>query len=189
MAGMEARIIDDNDNDVPQGQVGEIALKGPAVLKEYFKNPEATAEALRGGWLHTGDLGRVDEEGFFHFAGRKKDIIKRGGENIGAQEVEAVLNSHPKIVESAVIPVPDKIRNEEIKAYIIRKPGEELAPEEIVGYCEERLAGFKVPRYIEFTESFPKTPKMTIQKHILKGLKADHTQGCYDRAKMKASSQ
>ena len=186
MAGVEARVIDDDDNEVPQGEIGEIALKGPAVMKEYFKNPEATSEALRGGWLHTGDLGRVDEEGFFHFAGRKKDIIRKGGENIGAEEVEDVLNSHPKIAESAVIPVPDRIRNEEVKAYIIVKPGETLDPEEIVRHCEERLADFKVPRYIEFTDSFPKTAKMTIQKHILKKLKEDHTVECFDRTKIKS---
>ncbi|MBW1828246.1 MAG: AMP-binding protein [Deltaproteobacteria bacterium] len=181
MTGVAAKIVDDEGNEVPQGEVGEIALKGPAVMKEYFKNPEATSEALKGGWLHTGDLGRVDEEGFFHFAGRKKDIIRRGGENIGAEEVEDVLNSHPKIAESAVIPVPDRIRNEEIKAFIIQKPGETLEPEEIIRHCEERLADFKVPRYIEFINSFPKTAKMTIKKHELKNLKEDHTVNCFDR--------
>jgi len=186
MPGVEAKIVDEEDNEVPQGEVGEIILKGPAVMKEYFKNPEATSEALWGGWLHTGDLGRVDEDGYFHFAGRKKDIIRRGGENIGAQEVEEVLNSHPKILESAVIAVPDKIRNEEIKAFVIVKAGETLKPEEIIKYCEERLADFKVPRYIEFTDSFPKTAKMTIQKHILKQLKEDQTVGCFDRTKMKS---
>jgi len=186
MAGMEARIIDDDDKDVSQGEVGEIALKGPTVMKEYFKNPEATEEALKGGWLHTGDLGRLDKEGYYHFAGRKKDIIRRGGENIGAEEVEEVLNSHPRIAESAVIAVPDRIRNEEIKAFVIVKSGEKLEPEEIIEYCEEKLADFKVPRYIEFADSFPKTAKMTVQKHILKKLKEDHTVGCFDRTKMES---
>ena len=181
MSCVEAKIINENDKEVPQGEVGEIALRGPSVMKEYFKNPEATSEALREGWLHTGDLGRVDHEGYFYFAGRKKDIIRRGGENIGAQEVEEVLNFHPKIAESAVIPVPDRVRNEEIKAYLIVKPGETIEPKEIIRYCEGRLADFKVPRYIEFIDSFPKTAKMTVQKHILKQLKKDHTIGCYDR--------
>jgi len=181
MSGVEARIVDDEDNELPVGEIGEIALKGTALMKEYFKNPEATSETLSGGWLHTGDLGKKDDEGYFHFSGRKKDIIRRGGENIGAQEVEGVLNAHPKIVESAAIPVPDRIRNEEIKAFIILKPGQEVDPEEIVAHCSERLAEFKVPRYIEFVESFPKTAKMTIKKHELKNMKEDHTVGCFDR--------
>jgi len=181
MSGVEARIVDDEDNELPVGEIGEIALKGTALMKEYFKNPEATAETLSGGWLHTGDLEKKDDEGYFHFSGRKKDIIRRGGENIGAQEVEGVLNAHPKIVESAAIPVPDRIRNEEIKAFIILKPGQEVDPEEIVAHCSERLAEFKVPRYIEFVESFPKTAKMTIKKHELKNMKEDHTVGCFDR--------
>ncbi|MBT3311584.1 MAG: AMP-binding protein [Desulfobacterales bacterium] len=180
MAGVKARIVDDEDNDVPQGEIGQIALKGPAVMKEYFKNPEATSEALRGGWLHTGDLGRVDEDGFFHYTGRSKDIIRRGGENIGAKEVEDVLNSHPGISESAVIPVPDRIRNEEVKAYIIPKPGEDPIPEEIIQYCNQRLSNFKVPRFIEFIDSFPRTAKMSIKKHELKDLKQDHSIGCFD---------
>ncbi|MBT4363865.1 MAG: long-chain fatty acid--CoA ligase, partial [Desulfobacteraceae bacterium] len=162
------------------GEIGQIALKGPAVMKEYFKNPEATSEALRGGWLHTGDLGRVDEDGFFHYTGRSKDIIRRGGENIGAKEVEDVLNSHPGISESAVIPVPDRIRNEEVKAYIIPKPGEDPIPEEIIQYCNQRLSNFKVPRFIEFIDSFPRTAKMSIKKHELKDLKQDHSIGCFD---------
>ena len=179
MSGVDAKIVDDEDNELPAGEIGEIVLKGPAVMKEYFKNPEATSETLKGGWLHTGDLGKKDDEGYFHFSGRKKDIIRRGGENIGAQEVEGVLNAHPKIAESAVIPVPDRVRNEEIKAFIILKPGQELKPEEIVDHCSERLAEFKVPRYIEFVDSFPKTAKMTIKKHELRNMKQDHATGCF----------
>ena len=181
MSGVDAKIVDDEDNELPVGEIGEIVLKGPAVMKEYFKNPEATSETLKGGWLHTGDLGKKDDEGYFHFSGRKKDIIRRGGENIGAQEVEGVLNAHPKIAESAVIPVPDRVRNEEIKAFIILKPGQELKPEEIMEHCIERLAEFKVPRYIEFVDSFPKTAKMTIKKHELRNMKQDHATGCFDR--------
>lgn len=181
MSGVEARIVDDEDEELPVGEIGEIVLKGPAVMKEYFKNPDATSETLKGGWLHTGDLGKKDDEGYFHFSGRKKDIIRRGGENIGAQEVEEVLNSHSDIVESAAIPVPNRIRNEEIKAFIILKPGCEFNPEEIITYCSERLADFKVPRYLEVVDSFPKTAKMTIKKHELKDMKQDHTVGCFDR--------
>lgn len=125
---------------------------------------------------------KLDED-FLHFSGRKKDIIRRGGKNIGAQEVEDVLNAHPDIAESAVIPVPDRVRNEEIKAFIILKPGRELNPEMIVANCSERLADFKVPRYIEFIDSFSKTAKMTIKKHELRNLKEDHTVGCFDMLK------
>jgi len=185
MADVKARIVDDEDHDAPQGEIGQIVLKGPAVMKEYFKNPEATSEVFRGGWLHTGDLGRVDEEGFFYYTGRSKDTIRRGGENIGAKEVEDVLNSHPKIAESAVIPVPDRIRNEEVKAYIIAKPGEEPNPGEIIRYCKQRLSSFKVPRYIEFIDSFPRTAKMSIKKHELKDLKKDHNIGCFDANQLK----
>ncbi|MBT3366036.1 MAG: AMP-binding protein [Nitrospina sp.] len=184
MTSVEAKIVNDEGNEVAAGEIGEIVLKGPAVMKEYFKNPEATSEAVKNGWLHTGDLGKKDNKEYFYFSGRKKDIVRRGGENIGAEEVEYVLNAHPMIAESAVIPVPDRIRNEEVKAFIILKPGSELIPEMIVEHCSEKLAGFKVPRYIEFIDSFPKTAKLSIKKHELRSMKEDHTVGCFDRLKV-----
>ena len=119
----------------------------------------------------------------YHFAGRKKDIIRRGGENISASSLEQVLMSHPKIMDAAVIPVPDKIRGEEVKAYIVLKPNETAAYEEIAKFCEQNMAAFKVPRYFEFRDSLPKTPSERVQKKKLIEEKADLTQGAYDRLK------
>ena len=188
----EARVVDDEDRDVPPGVVGELVLRGSdprdrrlGFMKEYYKNPAATAEAWRGGWFHTGDFVRRDEEGYFYFVDRKKDIVRRSGENISSSEVEAVLRSHPKVLDVAVIPVPDPIREEEVKAYVILKPGETPAtapPEELLAWCSERLAYFKVPRYLEYRQSFPRTPTEKVQKQALKTEKPDLTAGSYDRA-------
>ena len=178
----EVRIVDDDDVDVPPGEVGEIIVKrGRGMMKEYYKDAEATERAFRGGWFHAGDLGYQDEDGDYHFVGRKKDIIRRGGENISAASVEQVLIDHPKILEAGVIPVPDPIRGEEVKAYVVLNPGEELTAQEIIGYCEQNMAAFKVPRYLEFRDSLPKTPSERVQKRMLREEKGDLTEGCYDR--------
>jgi crotonobetaine/carnitine-CoA ligase len=178
----EVRIVDDDDVDVPPGEVGEIILKrSRGMMKEYYKDPEATERAFRCGWFHSGDLGYQDEDGDYHFVGRKKDIIRRGGENISAASVEQVLIDHPKILEAGVIPVPDPIRGEEVKAYVVLNPGEELTAQEIFGYCEQNMAAFKVPRYLEFRDSLPKTPSERVQKRKLREEKDDLTEGCYDR--------
>jgi crotonobetaine/carnitine-CoA ligase len=178
----EVSIVDDDDVDVPPGEVGEIILKrGRGMMKEYYKDPEATERAFRGGWFHSGDFGYQDEDGDYHFVGRKKDIIRRGGENISAVSVEQVLIDHPKILDAAVIPVPDPIRGEEVKAYVVLNPGEELTAQEIIGYCEQNMAAFKVPRYLEFRDSLPKTPSERVQKQKLREEKEDLTVGCYDR--------
>jgi crotonobetaine/carnitine-CoA ligase len=179
----EARIVDDNDVEVPAGEVGEIVLKrGTGMMKAYYKDPKATEGAFRGGWFHTGDLGYKDRDGDFHFVGRKKDIIRRGGENISAASIEHLLMSHPKIVDAAVIPVPDRIRGEEVKAYIVPTPGEELTYEQIVDFCQQNMAAFKIPRYIELRASLPKTPSERVQKRVLIEEKAALTEGCYDRS-------
>jgi crotonobetaine/carnitine-CoA ligase len=178
----EVRIVDDEDADVGPGEVGEIILKrGRGMMKEYYKDPHATALAFRGGWFHSGDLGYQDEDGDYHFVGRKKDIVRRGGENISAASVEQVLMTHPKILDAAVIPVPDSIRGEEVKAYIVPSPGEELSYGEILRFCEENLATFKVPRYLELRDGLPKTPSERVQKRKLIEEKEDLTEGCYDR--------
>jgi len=178
----EARIVDDNDGEVKPGEVGEIVLKrARGMMTGYYKDPQATDHAFRGGWFHSGDLGYKDEDGDYHFVGRKKDIIRRGGENISASSLEQVLMSHPKIMDAAVIPVPDKIRGEEVKAYIVLKPGEMAAYDEIATFCEQNMAVFKVPRYFEFKDSLPKTPSERVQKKKLIEEKKDLTLGCYDR--------
>lgn len=178
----ELRIMDDEGRELPPGEVGEICLRGPAVTAGYFKDPRATAEAMRDGWFHTGDNGYLDEEGFVYFVDRKKDMIKRRGENIASGEVERVLNAHPLIQESAVIGVPDPFADEEVKAYVILRPGAELPPEEIIEWCRDHLADFKVPRYIEFRESFPRPAAIPkVLKTELRREKEDLTSGCYDR--------
>jgi len=150
-------------------------------MKEYYKDPDATRRAFRGGWFHSGDLGYQDDDGDYHFVGRKKDVIRRGGENISAASVEQILIDHPSILDAAVIPVPDRIRGEEVKAYVVPLPGEHPTPEEVIEFCLQNMAAFKVPRYLEFRESLPKTPSERVQKQRLKEEKDDLTLGCYDR--------
>jgi acyl-CoA synthetase (AMP-forming)/AMP-acid ligase II len=179
------KIVDEGGQEVPTGEIGELWISGPGMFKGYYNKPEATAEAFAGEWFKTGDLFRQDQQGYYYIVGRKKDMIKRSGDNIAAVEVENVLMSHPKILAAAVIPVPDPDRKEEVKAYIVPASGESpesIAPQEIVDYCLERIADFKVPRYIEYsTEDFPRTPTGKIQKLKLIAEKEDLTEGCYDR--------
>ena len=164
------KIVGDDGAELPRGKLGEILKQSPAVMKGYYKNAAATAAALKDGWLHTGDLGYVDDDGFLFFVDRKKDMIKRGDENISAEEVERVLNSHPGVAESAVFGVPDPIRQEELKACIVLKPrSNDVGAADIWKHCAERLAAFKVPRYIEFVAELPKTPSSKVQKHLLRG--------------------
>lgn len=179
----EVRIVDEQGNDVPWGEVGELWVRGPGILKGYYKKPKETDEAFAGGWFHTGDLFRQDENGYYFIVGRKKDMVRRHGENISASEVENVIRSHPKILDVAVVPVPDEVRGEEVKAYVIPKPGESvktITPEEIIAFCLERIAKFKVPRFIEYRESFPRTPTERVEKHKLIAEKKDLRSGCYD---------
>ncbi|MBI5968110.1 MAG: long-chain-fatty-acid--CoA ligase [Deltaproteobacteria bacterium] len=154
----EVRIVDEEDRDLPPGEVGEIIIKGPTVMKEYYKNPEETAQTLRGGWLHTGDLGKYDQDGFLYFVDRKKDMIKSGGLNIYSQEVEEVLARHPKIAEAVVIGVPDEKWGETVKAVVVVKQGEPLTEQEVIGHCKEYLASYKKPTSVAFVEALPKTP-------------------------------
>ncbi len=164
----EMKIFNEQDREVPAGEVGEIVIRGANVMAGYFKNQPATEEALRGGWLHTGDLGYQDEEGYFFIAGRKKEMIIRGGENIYPKEIEELLYRHPKILEAAVIGLPDPIWGEEVAAFVIPKPERSPTSEEILSYCQEHLAPFKCPKRVIFREAFPKTATGKIQKGRLK---------------------
>ena len=179
----QVRIVNENDEEVPPGTIGEIVIKNPVIMKEYFKEPDLTKKAIRDGWLHTGDQGWMDEDGYFFFADRKKDVIRRRGENVSSLEVENVINAHEKVLESAVIGVPSELYDDDIKAYVILKPNEKLDPLEIVKWCKDRLAYFKVPRYIEFRTRFPKTPTHRVQKYKLKAERKDLTQDCFDLEK------
>jgi crotonobetaine/carnitine-CoA ligase len=166
----EVRIADENGRSLPPGQRGEILVRETepgVIMKEYFRNPEATASALAGGWLHTGDLGSCDDEGFFYYAGRKKDSLRRRGENVSAWEVERVINEHPAVAESAVIGVDNELSDQDIKAFIRLKPGQTLAPLDLIKWCEPRMPNFQLPRFVALIDSFPKTPTERIRKELL----------------------
>jgi long-chain acyl-CoA synthetase len=161
---VEMKVVDENDDEVPQGEVGEIVIRGHNVMKGYWQRPEATAEAMRGGWFHSGDMARIDEDGYFYIVDRKKDLIIRGGYNVYPREVEEVLYEHPKIREAAVLGVPHDEWGEEIGAAVVLHEGEELAPEEVSGYVKERIAAYKYPRIVWFLEELPKGPTGKILK-------------------------
>ena len=165
---VEVKIFNEEDQELPVNQVGEIVVRGPNVMAGYYNLPEATVEALRGGWLHTGDLGKIDEDGYIYIVDRKKDLVIVGGLNVYPREVEEVLYTHPAVAEAAVIGFVDKLRGEAVKAVVALKPGQEVAEKELLKYCRERLAAFKVPRIIEFVESLPKTSNGKILKRALK---------------------
>ena len=177
-------IHDENGKPLPPGKAGEIVKQSPTVMKGYYKNVAATAQALKNGWLYTGDLGYLDEDGYLYFVDRVKDMVRRGDENISSEEVERVLNSHPEVAESAVIAVPDLIRGEEVKAYVVLKPPatpEMVSPQEIWNFCRPHLAAFKVPRYIEYREELPKTPSSKVQKNILRDESKQPSAKVFDR--------
>lgn len=168
LPGNEMKIVDSQGNDLPPNSKGEIVVKGDNIMKEYFKNPEANAETLKDGWLYTGDIGHMDEDGFFYITDRKKDMIIRGGENIYPREIEEVIYSHPAVSLGTVIGVRDEIYGELPKAFIVLKEGESITEEEIIAYCKKHLANFKVPKYVEFRASLPQTPTGKIMKQPLR---------------------
>lgn len=182
---VKIRVVDDEDRDVPVGEIGEALIGGPDLLRGYLNRPEVTAEAIRGGWYHTGDLIRRDERGLMYFVGRKKDMVRRSGENIACAQVEQVIRSHPKVLEVAVIPVKDELRGEEVKAYVQLQPGESeatLPPEAIIEFCGSQLAAYKIPRYIEYRKTdFERTPSMRVQKQALLKEREDLIKGAWDR--------
>jgi len=165
---IEVRVVDDQDRDPPVGEVGELICRGPNVMKGYYKDEEATREALRGGWLHTGDIGRTDEEGFIYIVDRKKDMIVSGGENIYPREIEEILYSHPKIEDAAIIGVPDPLWGESVKAVIVLKKGATMSEEEVIEYCKSHLASYKKPKSVEFMENLPRNPSGKVLKTVLR---------------------
>jgi carnitine-CoA ligase len=185
----EVRIVDDQGNDTAPGVVGEIIVRGPALMKGYFKDPEKTAEAIRNGWLYTGDGGYRDEEGCFWFHDRLRDTLKPKGENVASVEVEGVLVAHPKVADVAVIGVDDPVMGQEIKACIVLAPGETAEtfnPEELIKWCKERLAKFKIPRYYEYRDlPIPRIlgGSKISKKDLRKEKEKNPTAGCYDAMK------
>jgi acyl-CoA synthetase (AMP-forming)/AMP-acid ligase II len=163
----ETRIVSEKDEDVPRGQAGELLVRGNGVMKEYYKNPEKTAETLKGGWLHTGDMARQDDEGFIYIVDRKKDVVITGGENIFPVEVEDILRRHPGVYDAAVIGIPDERLGEIVAAVIDPKPGTTLTEEELDQFCEENLPRYKRPRRIIF-DKVPRNPTGKIEKPRLR---------------------
>ncbi len=168
VAGCEIRVVDDRDQPVPAGARGEVVIRGHNVMKGYYNRPAETAEALRGGWLHTGDIGVLDEDGFLSIVDRKKDLILRGGMNVYPREIEEVLLTHPAVSLAAVVGVPDVRLGEEIKAYVVLKSGAALNAEELIAWSKEQMAAFKYPRSIEFRDSLPVGPTGKVVKKDLK---------------------
>ena len=175
------RIVDDAGNPIPNGSPGEITIRNPATMPGYWRNPAETNASLRDGWLFTGDLGWLDDDGYLYFVDRKKDVIRRRGENISSQEVEDVIKRHPRVLDSAIIAVPSELGEDEVKAYVTPRPGESVRPEELIHWCAENLAYFKVPRYIEIRTQLPRTPSLRVRKDVLRQERADLTAGCFDR--------
>ncbi len=170
----KVKIVDENDNTLGPGEIGEIAAQGRHVMMGYWKNPELTKEAMRGGWLHMGDMGYMDEEGFLFLVDRKADMIVTGGENVYPKETEDVLYSHPAVMECAVVSAPDERWGERVQAVVVLKAGQTATAEELINYCKIKLAGYKCPKGIEFWASIPKTPigkiiRKDVKRHFWKG--------------------
>jgi len=166
--GMETRIVDDEDNEQPIGQAGEIVCRGAAVMRGYWNRDEASSEALKNGWMHTGDIGHQDEAGFFYVTDRKKDMIVSGGENIYPREVEDVLYEHPDVREAAVIGVPDEKWGERVHAILVTEEGRTPDLPEILAFARERLAAYKVPKSGDFMDELPKNATGKILKTELR---------------------
>jgi long-chain acyl-CoA synthetase len=170
---VDAKIIslDDGKTEMPLGEIGELVVKGPQVFKGYHNMPTETANTLRDGWLYTGDIARMDEDGFFYIVDRKKELIKPGGYQVWPREVEEAISANPKVLEVGVAGIPDPYRGETVKAWVVVKPGETLTEDEIKSWCKERLAAFKVPTHIEFRNELPKT---TVGKILRRELVRQH---------------
>ena len=157
LPGQEVRVVGDDDEPLPPGQVGEVTVRGPNVMRGYLGKPKETAETLRGGWLHTGDLGRFDEDGYLVLVDRLKDMIIRGGENIYPKEIEDALHTHPSVLEAAVVGRPDPLFGEEPVAFVVLRPGLTAEPDELIEHCQSVLAKFKVPRAVFIETNLPQT--------------------------------
>jgi crotonobetaine/carnitine-CoA ligase len=167
----EVRVVDDDDVECNPGKIGEIVVRGNepySQMEGYYNMPEATVRVFRNLWFHTGDFAYRDEDGYFYFVDRKKDALRRRGENISSFEVEGVINSHPNVLESAVFAVPSELGEDEVMAAVVLKNGEKLSPEELITFCNDRMAYFAVPRYVEFRDSLPKTPTARVEKYKLR---------------------
>jgi long-chain acyl-CoA synthetase len=166
--GVEMRCVDENMNDVKPGEPGEVIIRGHNIMKGYYKRPDATAEAFKGGWFHSGDVAKMDEDGYFYIVDRTKDMIIRGGFNVYPRELEEVLVTHPDVSLAAVIGIPDAEYGEEVVAYVIPKPGKIVSPAAIKAWAKENMAAYKYPRHVEVVSEFPLGPSGKILKRELR---------------------
>jgi fatty-acyl-CoA synthase len=165
---LQARVVNDEGMPLPPNQVGELVCRGPNVMQGYYKNTEATKEAIKDEWLYTGDLATVDEDGYFYIVDRKKDMIVSGGENIYPREIEEVLFRHPAIADVAVVGIPDSIWGESVKAFVVTKEGETVTEKEVIDFCKKHLASYKKPKQVSFISTIPRNPSGKVLKRILK---------------------
>ena len=176
--GNEMRVVDEEDRDVPEGELGEIVLRGENILKGYYKNEAANASAFRNGWFHTGDIGYRDRDGFYYIVDRKSDMIIRGGENIYPREIDEVLYQHPAIAAAAAVGVRDELYGEEVAAVIVLKPEANVSEQEVIDYCKARLADFKCPKTVHFVEDIPKGPTgKLLKRELVTQISADKRHG------------
>jgi len=164
----DIRIVDEQGSPVLNGEIGEVIVRGPIVMNGYWKRPDLTKEVIKDGWLHTGDLARMDEEGFVYIVDRKKDMFITGGENVYPAEIEKALLAHPKILDVAVVSMPDEKWGEVGKAFIVVKEGQQLQHKEIISFLQDKLGKYKIPKSIECVEKLPKTASGKIKKRLLK---------------------
>jgi len=175
--GNEMAVFDEEDQPVPDGELGEIVLRGPDIWQEYFKNTDATAKAFANGWFHTGDIGYRDADGFFYVADRKSDMIIRGGENIYPREIDDLLFTHPAVASAAVIGVPDDLYGEEVAAFVVLKDTSKTTAEDIMNFCREHLADYKCPKTVHFLDEIPKGPTGKLLKRELARLYSEQLKG------------
>jgi acyl-CoA synthetase (AMP-forming)/AMP-acid ligase II len=168
MPPLEIRFVDEQGADVDRGEVGEVVIRLEGRQREYYRDPEATAGTWKGGWLHTGDLGRMDEDGYLYIVGRKKDVIIRGGNNIHATDVETALHEHPDVIDAAVVGMPHKILGEDVAAFVVLTDGSSVTPEELCEFVAERLADYKVPRRIDIVDELPRNATGKVLKAELR---------------------
>ena len=174
---VEMKVVDENVNEVPPGTVGEMVARSPSVMLGYYKEPKKTREIFKGGWLHTGDLAIMDEEHYFYFVDRKKDVVKSGGENVSTVEVESLIFNHPKVADATIVGLPHPRWIEAVTAFVVPKPGESITEEEIIQFCKQNLAGYKVPKKVVVLDEIPKNPSGKVLKKDIRNQFKDIYQG------------